>query len=130
VLWNGGASFGGVISFIFADLIVLPILDIYRRYYGFKVAAVLAILFYAAMVGAGYVIELLFGALRLIPASRSATVMPDAITLNYTTWLNVVAIVASLLLFWRFVRTGGRRMLREMSESSGAGHGHAHHHHR
>jgi uncharacterized membrane protein YraQ (UPF0718 family) len=127
VLWNGGASFGGVISFIFADLIVLPILDIYRRYYGFKVAAILAVLFYAAMVGAGYVIELLFGALHLIPAGRSATVMPDAITLNYTTWLNVIAIAASAMLLWRFVRTGGRRMLREMRERPAAGH--AHHHH-
>src|SRR5207248_10186274 len=56
VLWNGGASFGGVVSFIFADLIILPILDIYRRYYGLKVTAILTVIFYAAMVGAGYVV--------------------------------------------------------------------------
>jgi uncharacterized membrane protein YraQ (UPF0718 family) len=115
VLWNGGASFGGVISFIFADLIVLPILDIYRRYYGPKVAAILTILFYAAMVGAGYVIEVLFGALHLIPANRSATVLPEAITWDYTTWLNIIAIAASALLFWRFMRTGGPQMLRAMN---------------
>src|SRR5439155_376276 len=122
VLWNGGASFGGVISFIFADLIVLPILDIYRRYYGLKVAAVLAVIFYAAMVGAGYAIEFLFGALHLIPATRSAIVLPEAITWNYTTWLNLVAIGASALLFWRFLKTGGPEMLRMMNEAPGADH--------
>ena len=131
VLWNGGASFGGVIAFIFADLIVLPILDIYRRYYGFKVAALLGIIFYIAMAGAGYVIELLFGALDLIPTSRSALVMTEGITWNYTTWLNFVAIGASALLFWRFMRTGGGGMLKAMKEDSGAPsrHPHAHHHH-
>ena len=64
VLWNGGASFGGVVAFIFGDLIVLPILDIYRRYYGLKMAAVLGLIFYAAMAGAAYVIELVFGHTR------------------------------------------------------------------
>jgi uncharacterized membrane protein YraQ (UPF0718 family) len=119
VLWNGGASFGGVIAFIFADLIILPILDIYRRYYGLKVAAILALIFYVAMVGAGYVIELIFSAVGLVPASRSAVIVPDTISWNYTTWLNLVAIAASALLLWRFVRTGGRQMLRMMNESPG-----------
>jgi uncharacterized membrane protein YraQ (UPF0718 family) len=114
VLWNGGASFGGVVSFIFADLIILPILDIYRRYYGLKVTAVLTVIFYAAMVGAGYVVELVFGALHLVPASRNAIVQPHAITWHYTTWLNIVAIVSSAMLLWRFVRTGGPEMLRHM----------------
>ncbi len=62
VLWNGGISFGGVISFMFADLLILPILEIYRKYYGRRMALVLLGTFYAAMVIAGYVIELLFGA--------------------------------------------------------------------
>jgi hypothetical protein len=126
VLWNGGASFGGVISFIFADLIILPILDIYRRYYGLKVAAILTLLFYAAMVGAGYVVELLFGALHLIPQSRSATVIHQGISWNYTTWLNIVAIAVSALLLWRFMRTGGPAMLKAMNEAKTA---HSHHHH-
>ncbi len=52
VLWNGGISFGGVIAFIFADLIVLPILNIYRKYYGWKMAAFLFATFYAAMAAA------------------------------------------------------------------------------
>jgi len=124
VLWNGGASFGGVVSFIFADLIILPILDIYRRYYGLKVTAILTVLFYAAMVGAGYVVELLFGVLHLVPASRSATVLPEGISWNYTTILNIVAIIASAILFWRFVRTGGPEMLRHMEHARPA---HQHH---
>jgi uncharacterized membrane protein YraQ (UPF0718 family) len=128
VLWNGGASFGGVISFIFADLIVLPILDIYRRYYGLKVAALLTVLFYAAMVGAGYAIEFLFGALQLVPTSRNATVMPEAITWNYTTWLNLIAIVASTLLLWRFMRTGGPQMLCAMNKAPDAHHRRSQHH--
>jgi uncharacterized membrane protein YraQ (UPF0718 family) len=126
VLWNGGASFGGVIAFIFADLIILPILDIYRRYYGLKVAALLGVSFYAAMVGAGYVIELLFGALGLVPTIRNAQIITEGITWNYTTWLNLIAIAASALFFWRFVRTGGPQMLRAMNEAD-AHHRHEHH---
>jgi hypothetical protein len=82
VLWNGGISFGGVISFIFADLIVLPILDIYRRYYGFRMAAYLLATFYAAMVAAGLVVELLFDAVGLIPKERAARVVEASITWN------------------------------------------------
>jgi uncharacterized protein len=88
VLWNGGASFGGVVSFIFADLIVLPILDIYRRYYGLKAAAVLAALFYAAIALAGYVVELGFGVAGLIPQDRAARVSDIGFSWNYTAWLN------------------------------------------
>lgn len=124
VLWNGGASFGGVVSFIFADLIILPILDIYRRYYGLKVAAVLTAIFYTAMVGAGYAIELLFGALGLVPVTRSARVMTEGIGWNYTTWLNIIAIAASAILLRRFVRTGGPAMLRMMENPEQHRHGH------
>jgi uncharacterized membrane protein YraQ (UPF0718 family) len=72
VLWNGGISFGGVIAFIFADLIVLPVLNIYRKYYGLKMAGFLFVTFYAAMAGAALIAELLFGAVRLVPAQRNA----------------------------------------------------------
>ena len=68
VLWNGGISFGGVTAFIFADLIIIPILIIYRKYYGTKMMLTILGIFYAAMVLAGYVIEFLFGGLGLIPA--------------------------------------------------------------
>jgi uncharacterized membrane protein YraQ (UPF0718 family) len=126
VLWNGGASFGGVIAFIFADLIILPILDIYRRYYGLKVAAVLFVLFYAAMALAGYVVELVFGAAGLVPAMRAAHVADLGFAWNYTTWLNLVFLAPAAVLVWRFLRTGGPAMLRQM-EHAPAG-GHAHHH--
>ena len=67
VLWNGGISFGGVIAFIFADLLILPILNIYRKYYGTRMMLTLLGTFYAAMVAAGYFVELIFGAAHLIP---------------------------------------------------------------
>ena len=68
VLWKGGISFGGVVAFIFADLIIAPILNIYRKYYGARMAAFLLGTFFAAMAAAGYVVELVFGGLGLIPA--------------------------------------------------------------
>jgi hypothetical protein len=120
VLWNGGASFGGVIAFIFADLIVLPILDIYRRYYGLKVAALLFVLFYAAMALAGYVIELAFGAAGLIPSTRAAHVADLGFSWNYTTWLDLGFLLLAAVLVWRFMRTGGPAMLRHMGHAAGA----------
>src|SRR6202048_1048600 len=89
VLWNGGISFGGVIAFIFADLIVIPILNIYRKYYGLKMAAFLLVTFYVAMAIAALVGEGLFGVLGLIPREHQARVVEASVTLNYTTWLNV-----------------------------------------
>jgi uncharacterized membrane protein YraQ (UPF0718 family) len=125
VLWNGGASFGGVIAFIFADLIILPILDIYRRYYGLKVAAVLFALFYAAMALAGYLIELLFGAVGLIPTNRAVTVTEQGISWNYTSWLDIAALIVGSILLWRFLKSGGPEMLRMMEHPAGE---HTHHH--
>ncbi len=115
VLWNGGISFGGVVAFLFADLIVLPIIDIYRKYYGARVAALLFGLFYAAMAGAGYIVELLFGALRLVPKGRRVPVLHEGVSWDYTTVLDIVALALSALLVWRFLRTGGPDMLRMMS---------------
>lgn len=116
VLWNGGISFGGVVAFLFADLIVLPILDIYRKYYGLKVSALLFALFYAAMAGAALVVEFTFGPLHLIPKQRSAQVM-EGIRWNYTSVLNIVFLVLAALLLIRFFRTGGPEMLKMMSPS-------------
>jgi uncharacterized membrane protein YraQ (UPF0718 family) len=114
VLWNGGISFGGVIAFIFADLIVLPILDIYRRYYGWRMAGLLLVSFYAAMVAAGLLVELVFDLLGLIPEQRTARVVEAAITWNYTTVLNLVFLVLAAVLVVRFLRTGGTAMLKMM----------------
>jgi uncharacterized protein len=123
VLWNGGASFGGVVSFIFADLIVLPILDIYRRYYGLKAAAVLAVLFCAAMALAGYVVELAFGAAGLIPQERAARASDIGFSWNYTTWLNIAFLALAAVLVWRCWKTRGFEMLRMMEGSPEQGHG-------
>src|SRR5215475_13512631 len=90
VLWKGGISFGGVVAFIFADLIIAPILNIYRKYYGPRMAAFLLGTFFAAMAGAGYVIELVFGGLGLIPSSTTAKIPDSGVSWNYTTWLNIV----------------------------------------
>ena len=124
VLWNGGISFGGVIAFIYADLLILPILNIYRKYYGTRMMLTLLGTFYAAMVAAGYLIELLFGATNLIPRQRSATVMQAAISWNYTTWLNIAFLVIAAVLVARFVTTGGLPMVRMMGGSPDVGHEH------
>jgi uncharacterized membrane protein YraQ (UPF0718 family) len=128
VLWNGGISFGGVVAFLFADLIVLPILDIYRKYYGWKMSAFLFVVFYAAMVAAALVVEFVFGALHLIPQERNLAIMEEAVSWNYTTWLNIVFLLIASLLVWRFMRTGGPEMLRMMSRPMGAQEQHQHHH--
>jgi uncharacterized membrane protein YraQ (UPF0718 family) len=115
VLWNGGISFGGVVAFLFADLLILPILNIYRKYYGLRVMFVLLGTFYAAMAGAGYLVELLFGAAGLVPSQRSARFGEDGISWNYTTWLDLVFLVLAAVLVVRFTRTGGLPMLRMMN---------------
>ncbi len=128
VLWNGGISFGGVVAFVFADLLILPILNIYRKYYGVRMTVVLFGTFYVAMVGAGYLVEILFGVAGLTPTERNAMVMTEGVRWNYTTWLNIVFLVLAAVLVVRFVRTGGIPMLRMMGGVPGSGHDHEHEH--
>jgi uncharacterized membrane protein YraQ (UPF0718 family) len=128
VLWNGGMSFGGVVSFIFADLIILPILVIYRRYYGTRMMLFVAATFYATMVLAGYVVGFLFSGVGLVPATRHAKVTEMAVHWNYTTALNVVALLTAAVLVYRFVRSGALPMLKMMGgppPTPGAGHLHS-----
>jgi uncharacterized membrane protein YraQ (UPF0718 family) len=117
VLWNGGISFGGVVSFIFADLIILPILNIYRKYYGRRMAAFIAATFYATMVLAGYAVELIFQVAHLVPEQRNASVIEASISWNYTTWLNIAFLVLAAALLTRFLTSGGMPMLRMMGGS-------------
>ena len=124
VLWNGGISFGGVIAFIFADLIILPILDIYRRYYGPRMTIFLLATFYTAMVGAALLVELVFSAAGLIPSTRSAHITEASVALNYTTILNIIFLTLAALLVGRFVKTGGLPMLRMMDTPPGGAHSH------
>jgi uncharacterized membrane protein YraQ (UPF0718 family) len=114
VLWNGGISFGGVAAFVFADLIILPILVIYRKYYGTRMMLFILGSFYVAMALAGYVVELLFGLLGLVPTGRHAKVGEMAIRWDYTTVLNILALALAAGLIYRFVRTGGISMLKMM----------------
>ena len=116
VLWRGGISFGGVVSFIFADLIVLPVLDIYRKYYGWRVMLYILATFYVTMAAAGYAVELVFGATGIIPTNRQVAKLTEGITLNYTSVLNIVFLVLAAVLVWRFLRTGGPAMLRMMAK--------------
>ncbi|MFF2507710.1 permease [Streptomyces sp. NPDC058067] len=126
VLWKGGISFGGVVAFIFADLLILPILNIYRKYYGARMAAFLLGTFYVAMVIAGYVVEFAFGGLGLIPDQAEAKVPTEGVSWNYTTWLNIAFLTLAAVLVTRFCRTGGPAMLRMMGGSPDTGHGHGH----
>jgi len=117
VLWNGGISFGGVLAFVFADLLILPILDIYRRYYGWRMAGFILVTFYAAMAAAGLVVEFLFEGLALQPTTRNAKVVTAHVSWNYSTYLNIVFLVVAAVLAWRYFRRGGGwAMLRLMNE--------------
>jgi uncharacterized membrane protein YraQ (UPF0718 family) len=117
VLWKGGISFGGVVAFIFADLIIAPILNIYRKYYGPRMALFLLGTFYVTMVTAGYVVEIVFGGLGLIPSPAQAKIPDQGVSWDYTTWLNIVFLVLAAALIVRFARTGGLAMLRMMGGS-------------
>jgi uncharacterized membrane protein YraQ (UPF0718 family) len=119
VLWNGGISFGGVVAFIFADLIIFPILRIYKKYYGIKMAVFLFGTFYAAIALAGYLVEAIFAILHLTPINRNAKVLESRIMFNYTTILNIVFLVFAAALIWRFLQTGGPRMLSMMNKKPG-----------
>ena len=116
VLWNGGISFGGVIAFIFADLITLPILDIYRKYHGWKMMWFILATFYTAMFGGALAIEFIFQAAGWIPQRRSAQIVEAAVSLNYTTTLNLIFLILAAVMLMRFFRTGGPQMLRMMSQ--------------
>ncbi|WP_435834617.1 permease [Streptomyces abikoensis] len=111
VLWKGGISFGGVVAFVFADLLILPILAIYRKYYGGRTALFLLGTFYVAMVIAGYVVETVFGGLGLIPDQAAAKVPMAGVSWNYTTYLNIAFLALAGVLLVRFLRTGGKAML-------------------
>jgi uncharacterized membrane protein YraQ (UPF0718 family)/YHS domain-containing protein len=114
-LWEGGISFGGVISFIFADLIALPLLLIYRRYYGTRLMVRMLLVFWALMSTAGLITEGIFRAAGLVPPFRPTTVAPAHFSWNYTTYLNIVFLLLFALLYWTY----------RNRERFGAGHGYA-----
>ena len=115
VLWRGGISFGGAIAFIFGDLIIIPILNIYRRYYSGRVSLYLFILSYVAIALAGLVIGAIFTALGWVPANRNVAVFATTISWDFNTLLNIATLGLVAVLLVRFLRTGGVSMLREMN---------------
>jgi uncharacterized protein len=112
-LWKGGISFGGVVSFIFGDLITIPILLIYRKYYGGRLALRMLVIFWTVMSVAGLATEGIFRAAGLVPTKRPTRIVPDHISWDYTTFLNIVFLIAFGLLYWtyrnrdRFLRPTG-----------------------
>ena len=101
-LWKGGISFGGVISFIFADLIAFPLLMIYRRYYGWHLMWRMLVVFWALMSIAGLVTEGIFTAAGLVPTQRPTEVAPAHFSWNYTTYLNLIFLALFGVLYWLY----------------------------
>ncbi len=101
-LWHGGISFGGVVSFIFADLIAMPLLLIYRKFYGGRLALRLLAVFWAVMAAAGLATEAIFSAVGIVPTTRPLRVVPEHFSLDYTTVLNIVFVVVFAVLYWAY----------------------------
>ncbi len=97
-LWHGGISFGGVVSFIFADLITLPLLLIYRKYYGWKLTLRILASFWVTMALAGLAVEATFTALHLVPTSRGQGVAGMSFAVDVTSGLNVIALLVLVAL--------------------------------
>jgi YHS domain-containing protein/uncharacterized membrane protein YraQ (UPF0718 family) len=110
VLWAGGISFSGVIAFVYADLIVVPIVLIYRKYYGGKVTALLVAIMFVTMVAAALIVDGVFSALDLVPTHRPSieSVAEREIAWNYTTFLNIVFFAVAAVLVGLTLRRGAR----------------------
>jgi uncharacterized membrane protein YraQ (UPF0718 family) len=111
VLWSGGISFGGVIAFLFADLIVLPIVIAYRKYYGLSYALRITALMFVTIVIAALIVDGLFSAVDLIPSTRpSRADVFGTVSVNYKLVLNVIGLVVFAGLFWLTIRAKERKL--------------------
>jgi uncharacterized membrane protein YraQ (UPF0718 family)/YHS domain-containing protein len=110
VLWAGGISFSGVIAFIYADLIIVPLVLVYGRYYGWRVAALLVGIMFGAIVAAALAVDGIFSAFGLIPEERPSidSITERGITWNYTTVLNIVFTLVAAALVGLTMRQGSR----------------------
>jgi hypothetical protein len=101
-LWAGGVSFAGVIAFVYSDLITIPVLNVYRKYYGWKVMFYIFGVFFVTMALAGFLMEELFALLGIIPdlASGQSATEQEYFSFNYTFWLNLLAVGLSGFLYW------------------------------
>ena len=124
VLWAGGASFGGVLAFLYADLIVIPLLDVYRRYFGWRMAAYIGVVFYVTMATAAAIMDVAFTALKIVP-DQPADIRAHLthFSLNYTFWLNLVLGAFGVYLWWLGRRRRGPADDRDQHHAQ---HEHAH----
>jgi uncharacterized membrane protein YraQ (UPF0718 family) len=101
VLWTSGISFGGVLAFLYADLIVLPLLDVYRTYYGWRMMLYIFGMFFATMVLAAIAMDVVFSALHMVPRPNP-NIRHDLtmFSVNYTFWLNLAVGGLGLYLWW------------------------------
>ncbi len=123
VLWSGGISFAGVIAFIFADLIIVPIVNIYRKYYGGRFAALLVAVMFAAMSVAALVVDGLFSLFGLVPAKRPSieSIAERPITWNYTSVLDLVFVLVFVALIALTLRRGTKDPICGMTVDKQAG---------
>jgi uncharacterized protein len=111
VLWSGGISFAGVIAFLFADLIVLPIVLAYRKYYGLKYALRITALMFVTMVIAALIVDGLFSALDLIPTTRpTRTDIFGSVEVDYKLFLNIFGLIVFVGMFWLTLRGRVRKL--------------------
>jgi uncharacterized protein len=110
VLWGGGISFSGVIAFIYADLIIIPLVLIYGRYYGWRLTALLVGIMFGAMVAAALAVDGIFSGFGLIPEKRPSidSITQRGISWNYTTALNIVFTLVAAGLIGLTMRRGAR----------------------
>jgi uncharacterized membrane protein YraQ (UPF0718 family)/YHS domain-containing protein len=101
-LWKGGSSFGGVIAFVFADLLALPLVIIYRKYYGTRLAMRLSLVFWAVISTAGLITEGIFQAVGLVPSTLVGDIATVHVGLNYTTVLDVLALLGFSYLYYLY----------------------------
>jgi YHS domain-containing protein len=108
-LWSGGVSFAGVIAFIYSDLITVPVLNVYRKYYGWRVMLYILAVFFVTMAASGFLMEQLFAALEIVPevASGQSATEQEYFAVDYTLWLNLVALALSGFLYWIYRRVSG-----------------------
>ena len=127
LLWSDGISFGGVISFIYADLLIIPLLLIYRKTFGTRAAAYIAVVFFLSMAGAGIIVDLIFSACGWLPTGPRPPSAMEAMQFrwNYTTWLDLAALPAMGMLWWLHTRGASKTAGHPMAEAEPA---HPHHH--
>jgi uncharacterized protein len=123
VLWSGGISFGGVIAFIFADLIIVPIVNAYRKYYGGRFAVLLTGVMFAAMVVAALVVDGIFSLFGLVPSKRPsiASIAERPVTWNYTSLLDLLFAAVFVALIGLTLRRGAKDVVCGMTVDRHAG---------